>query len=50
VAVIDGVIHDTFDSGGSGRRPVEGYWSKATQVDDRHAADHLHHNHDGDKQ
>jgi hypothetical protein len=26
VAVIDGVIHDTHDSGGAGRRPVVGYW------------------------
>jgi len=29
VAVIDGAIHDTYDSGGAGKRPVEGYWSKA---------------------
>jgi hypothetical protein len=29
VAVIDGVIHDTYDSGGAGKRPVEGYWQKA---------------------
>jgi hypothetical protein len=27
VALIDGVIHDTFDSGGAGKRPVDGYWS-----------------------
>lgn len=26
VAVIDGVIHDTHDSGGAGRRPVKGYY------------------------
>ena len=25
-AVIDGVIHDTFNPGASGRRPVRGYW------------------------
>ena len=30
VAVIDGVIHDTHDSGGAGRRPVVGYWRAAT--------------------
>src|SRR5262249_37805639 len=29
VAVIDGVIHDTYDSGMGGKRPVEGYWSQA---------------------
>ena len=29
VALIDDVIHDTHDSGGSGRRPVDGYWSRA---------------------
>jgi hypothetical protein len=29
VALIDGVIHDTYDSGGAGRRPVKGYWSQA---------------------
>jgi hypothetical protein len=28
VAVIDGVIHDTHDSGRKGRRPVIGYWSR----------------------
>ena len=27
VAVIDGVIRDTYDSGGAGKRQVEGYWS-----------------------
>jgi hypothetical protein len=27
VALIDGVIHDTYDSGGAGKRPVDGYWS-----------------------
>jgi hypothetical protein len=27
VAVIDGVIHDSYDSGGAGKRPVLGYWS-----------------------
>jgi hypothetical protein len=27
VAVIDGAIHDTFDSGGAGRRPVYGYYT-----------------------
>jgi hypothetical protein len=26
VAVIDGVIHDTYDSGGAGKRHVKGYW------------------------
>jgi hypothetical protein len=26
VALIDGVIHDTYDSGGTGKRPVGGYW------------------------
>jgi hypothetical protein len=25
--LIDGVIHDAYDSGGHGRRPVYGYWS-----------------------
>jgi hypothetical protein len=30
VAVIDGVIRDTHDSGGAGRRPVTGYWTAAT--------------------
>src|SRR5262249_48798993 len=37
VALIDGVIHDTYDSGGFGRRPVQGYWSQAaadTNADD----------------
>jgi hypothetical protein len=29
VAVIDGVIHDIYDSGEGGKRPVKGYWSKA---------------------
>jgi hypothetical protein len=29
VALIDGVIHDTYDSGGAGKRPVQGYWSQA---------------------
>jgi hypothetical protein len=29
LALIDGVIHDTYDSGGAGRRPVDGYWSQA---------------------
>jgi hypothetical protein len=29
VAVIDGTIHDTYDSGMAGRRPVVGYWSQA---------------------
>ena len=28
-AVIDGVIHDTHDCGGAGRRPVQGYWRMA---------------------
>jgi hypothetical protein len=28
VAVIDGVIHDTHNSGRAGRRPVDGYWSQ----------------------
>jgi hypothetical protein len=28
-AVIDGVIHDTFNSAGAGRRPVSGYWVQA---------------------
>jgi hypothetical protein len=27
-AVIDGVIHDTYDSGGAGRRPVLGYYTR----------------------
>jgi hypothetical protein len=27
VAVIDGAIHDTFDSGGAGRRPVYGFYT-----------------------
>jgi hypothetical protein len=30
VAVIDGVIHDTYDSGGAGRVRVKGYWRAAT--------------------
>jgi hypothetical protein len=29
VAVIDGVIHDTYDSGRAGRRPVIGYFTAA---------------------
>jgi len=29
VAVIDGVIHDTYDSGGAGRVRVKGYWRAA---------------------
>src|SRR5262249_17475286 len=29
VAVIDGVVRDTYDSGGAGKRPVKGYWSAA---------------------
>jgi hypothetical protein len=29
VAVIDGVIHDTFDSGRAGRVRVTGYWTAA---------------------
>jgi hypothetical protein len=28
LALIDGVIHDTYDSGGQGKRPVNGYWSR----------------------
>jgi len=28
-AVIDGVIRDTFDSGGAGRRPVLGYYTSS---------------------
>ena len=28
VAVIDGVIRDTYDSGGTGKRPVEGYYTR----------------------
>jgi hypothetical protein len=27
VAVIDGTIHDTFNSGGAGRRPVRGFYT-----------------------
>jgi hypothetical protein len=27
VAVIDGVIHDTYNSGGKGHRPVRGYYA-----------------------
>src|SRR5262249_22305824 len=30
VAVIDGVIHDTYDSGGEGRVRVKGYWRAAS--------------------
>jgi len=30
VAVIDGVIHDTFDCAKSGRRQVQGYWRAAS--------------------
>jgi hypothetical protein len=33
VAVIDGVIHDTHDSGGAGRRPVYGYYASAKATD-----------------
>jgi hypothetical protein len=29
VAVIDGVIHDTYNSGMNGRRPVTDYYTKA---------------------
>jgi hypothetical protein len=29
VAVIDGVIHDTHNSGAAGCRPVIGYWRAA---------------------
>ena len=32
VAVINGVIHDTHDSGGTGKRPVMGYWSQAAET------------------
>ena len=31
VAVIDGVIHDTFNSSGNGNRKLLGYWRKRTQ-------------------
>jgi hypothetical protein len=31
VAVIDGVIHDTRDCGGAGRRRVKGYWRMAEE-------------------
>jgi hypothetical protein len=31
VAVIDGVIHDTYNSGGAGKRPVRGYWTKGAE-------------------
>ena len=31
VAVIDGVIHDTYDSGQKGRRPVRGFYTRVTQ-------------------
>jgi hypothetical protein len=31
VAVIDGVIHDTFNSGQAGRRPVIGYYTAEVQ-------------------
>jgi hypothetical protein len=30
VAVIDGDIYDTYDSGGGGKRPVVGYWQPTT--------------------
>jgi hypothetical protein len=36
-AVIDGVIHDTFNCGESGRMPVQGYWT-APAADCRRAA------------
>ena len=32
LALIDGVIHDTFDSGGKGKRPVRGYWTRAGEA------------------
>src|SRR5262249_29460403 len=39
VAVIDGVIHDTHDSGRAGRRPVEGYYASLhVAADDSDAA------------
>ena len=31
-AVIDGVIHDTFDCGKGGRKHVKGYWSAPSPV------------------
>ncbi len=31
-ALIDGIIHDTFDSGGTGKRPVLGYWSQGGKL------------------
>jgi hypothetical protein len=34
VALIDGVIHDTYDSGGHGRRPVDGYWLRTAKSPD----------------
>jgi hypothetical protein len=30
VALVDGTIRDTFDSGGAGKRPVKGYWRAAS--------------------
>jgi len=33
VALIDGVIHDTYDSGGAGRRPVKGYYRQTEQAE-----------------
>jgi hypothetical protein len=32
LAVIDGVIRDTFDSGRSGRRSINGYWTSKQQI------------------
>jgi hypothetical protein len=34
VAVIDGVIHDTYDTAGKGRRPVYGYYTRTGGADD----------------
>jgi hypothetical protein len=33
VAVIDGVIHDTYDSGGAGRRPVKAFYISPVEAD-----------------
>jgi hypothetical protein len=34
LALIDGVIRDTYDSGRAGKRPVRGYWSQRSAPDD----------------
>ena len=35
VAIVDGVIHDTFNSAGDGSKKVYGYWKKRCEEEDR---------------